>query len=89
MSKTVVVNKKTQDFDEYCGRGTIFGNPFEMPRDGNREEVIRKYGGWFKHLLRDERFKTELAKLKGKRIACFCAPDACHLDLIAEHLDNE
>jgi uncharacterized protein DUF4326 len=89
---TKVVNIKYDKDSTYCARGTIFGNPFLIGRDGNREEVIEKYKIWFNFLLKDERFVKELLKLKNKRIGCFCKePDkeiACHLDILADWLNS-
>lgn len=31
----------------YIGRGSIFGNPFEIGKDGDREYVIKRYRRWF------------------------------------------
>lgn len=69
----------------YVGRPTKFGNPFVIGKDGNRDEVIRKYEEWFKvnHTLED------LKPLIGKDLVCWCAPEPCHADvlirLIKEH----
>lgn len=44
VSLTLVVNKdKGDEFDVYIGRGTIWGNPYQIGIDGDRDEVIRKY----------------------------------------------
>ena len=87
-----IINIKTypnKDFI-YCARGSIFGNPFEIGRDGNREEVIKKYKKWFNFLLKDKRFVNELIKLKDQNIGCFCdyPRENCHLSIIKEYLDN-
>ncbi len=85
---TTVVNKYKEKYDAYCGRGTIWGNPYEIGIDGNRDEVIERYRKWFNFVIKDEVFKNSLLKLKDKKIACFCAPQKCHLDIIAEYLNN-
>jgi len=70
----------------YIGRGSIWGNPFMIGRDGNREEVIAKYKAWIV-----ERFEFQpgmrefiLEPLRGKDLVCFCAPQACHGDVLLE-----
>lgn len=88
MSNTVAVNKRTESYDVYIGRGTIFGNPFEIGVDGDRAQVLVRYKKWFEFLLRDERFVKELVALKGKRLGCFCKPLTCHGDVIASYLDS-
>lgn len=89
---TTVVNKKYDKFDHYCGRGSIFGNPFEIGRDGTREEVISKYEKWFRFLINDKVFFQELLKLKNKRLGCFCKEPnkfvACHCDIIADWVNE-
>jgi hypothetical protein len=70
----------------YVGRPSPFGNPFEIGRDGTREEVIQKYREYF---LANE-FLKKLARdsLVGKTLCCFCAPLPCHADVIVEYLDS-
>lgn len=41
--KTTVVNRHKASYDVYVGRGTKWGNPFEIGKDGTRLEVIEKY----------------------------------------------
>ena len=63
----------------YIGRGSKWGNPFVIGRDGDRAEVIAKYERWLRgqrHLLR------VLDELRGRDLVCFCAPLACHGDLL-------
>lgn len=86
--KTVVVNKKYEDFDVYIGRGSRFGNPFCIGRDGDRDLVIKKYRGWFTKKLEDPQFKEAVLALKGKRLGCYCKPLPCHGDIIAKYLDG-
>ena len=64
----------------YIGRPSPWGNPFVIGRDGDRDEVIRKFSIY---LCEDEelmgRVKTEL---RGKDLVCFCSPEACHGDVL-------
>ncbi|WIW89595.1 DUF4326 domain-containing protein [Sphingobium sp. V4] len=63
----------------YIGRGSKWGNPFVIGRDGDRATVIAKYERWLRtqhHLLR------ALDELRGRDLVCFCAPRACHGDLL-------
>lgn len=74
---------------EYIGRGAYWGNPYSMFAEGeSREEVIRK----FKYDFDNEKFakkeKKEVFKLAGKRLGCFCKPDACHGDVLADFLNQ-
>ncbi len=83
--KTTVVNKNHSKFDVYIGRGSIWGNPYRIGIDGNRDEVIRKYKADFDNGKFSE---EQLSTLKGKRLGCFCKPVACHGDVIAEYLNS-
>ncbi len=84
--KTTVVNiKKTDEFDVYIGRGSIWGNPFRIGRDGTRENVIKKYKSY---ILNREDLMNQLHKLKGKTLGCFCSPFHCHGDVLADLADR-
>ena len=77
-----VVHCKRDAHDVYIGRPSVWGNPFVIGRDGDRAEVIAKYRAWLlarPHLV--ERAKREL---KGKVLGCWCSPQACHGDVLAE-----
>lgn len=74
---------------EYIGRGSYWGNPHSMFEEGDeREEVIRKYKYDFDY----EKFinidKSEVYKLAGKRLGCFCKPASCHGDILANYLNS-
>ncbi|MFA7101502.1 MAG: DUF4326 domain-containing protein [Bacilli bacterium] len=88
---TTVVNiYKTKDLNYvYIGRGSPFGNPFVIGKDGIREEVIEKYRSYFRGKLEDPAFKAMVLRLRGKRLGCFCKPKACHGDIIKEWLDED
>ena len=63
----------------YIGRGSKWGNPFRIGRDGDRAAVIAQHAGWLREqhdLLR------ALDELRGRDLVCFCAPLACHGDLL-------
>jgi hypothetical protein len=87
--KDKVVHCKRQPFDVYIGRPSIFGNPFEVGKDGSREDVIQKYKEYFYAKIEDnEQFKRAVLKLKGKVLGCWCYPKDCHARIIIEWLEN-
>jgi hypothetical protein len=86
-----VVNKYKSEYDIYIGRGSKWGNPFShMPETKashkveTREEAVAAYKEYLWHQMK-EGFVTpdDLRALHGKRLGCFCAPQACHGDVIA------
>jgi len=87
--KTRVVNRHTETYDVYIGRGTPFGNPFKIWIDGNRKEVIEMFSVYFhRRIQEDPEFRGLVEGLRGKVIACSCKPNACHGDVIAKWLDE-
>ena len=72
----------------YVGRPSVLGNPFVIGRDGNRDVVIAKYRNWLYANLATPEISTELQNLlaqarKGPlELVCWCAPQACHADVI-------
>jgi hypothetical protein len=81
----MVVHCKKAFYDVYIGRPSKWGNPFEIGRDGTRYEVIEKYRVWIQS---QPKLLADLGELKGKVLGCFCAPLACHGDVL-EQLANE
>ena len=82
---------KKSNYDVYVGRPTKWGNPFSHKKlpgiitVSTREEAIAAYTEWIKsqpELLKD------LHELKGKTIACWCKPQACHGDVLAKLADD-
>lgn len=82
--KTRVVHCKREPYDVYIGRPSKWGNPFVIGTDGTREQVIAKYRRW---LESQPQLLAALPELKGKTLGCWCAPDACHGDVLAELAD--
>jgi hypothetical protein len=84
--ETTVVNLKKEPYDVYIGRGSKWGNPFKIGRDGNRKEVIEKYENY---LLNSPELMRDLQELKGKRLGCYCKPLPCHGDILVKHLNKK
>lgn len=82
---TTVVNKYKSPFEVYIGRGSKWGNPFIIGKDGTREEVINKYKEW---ILKQPILLEQLHELKGKILGCFCKPLACHGDVLVEMIEK-
>lgn len=90
-----VANRYKVKGGEYIGRPSPLGNPFVIGADGTREEVIAKYAGWLDNALceggvpQDREFSRLRAKLMDTgslTLVCYCAPKACHGDIIKARL---
>ena len=66
---------KRIDGGVYIGRGSKWGNPFVIGKDGDRKTVIAKYK---QALWKNKQLLCEVAELEGKTLMCFCAPNDCH-----------
>lgn len=66
----------------YVGRPSIYGNPFVIPRDGTRADVIAKFRSY---LLANQKLVAQVKEnLRGHNLVCFCAPLPCHADVLME-----
>jgi hypothetical protein len=87
VSHRLVVNiHRGERYDVYIGRSVgarcgPWGNPFIIGIHGNREQVLAQYRDW---LPKQAELMRRLPELKGKVLGCFCAPAACHGDILAE-----
>ena len=94
-----VVNRRKEKYTHYIGRGSIFGNPFVIGKDGNRQQVIEKYE---KYLVNNTIVLDAIYKLpKDAILGCFCVETSinfirknkrCHGEIILKiwkELHNE
>lgn len=59
----------------YCGRGSPYGNPYIIGKDGDRDDVCDKFEQNVLPTL-------DVSALRGKDLVCFCKPKRCHCDSI-------
>jgi hypothetical protein len=83
-----VLNKRTATNEElanavYVGRPSAWGNPYRIGPDGNRKQVIEKFRAYVAKLSNKQR-EHWLRTLRGKDLVCWCAPKACHADVLLE-----
>jgi hypothetical protein len=57
-------------------RGSLFGNPFVLGADGDRDEVCDAYANHY--LPFKPSIQRALPSLKGKVLICHCYPERCH-----------
>lgn len=83
---TQVVHCKRDHYDVYIGRPSIWGNPFVLGRNGTRQEVVDQYRQW---LFTQPALLARIGfELRDKVLGCWCAPQACHGDVLAELADS-
>lgn len=94
-----VVNKYKVCMDDpdivYIGRGSVWGNPYShkegtkaQVKVATREEAVDKYRKRLWLLIREGMVTKEmLLALDGKRLACYCAPQACHGDVLVKAIE--
>jgi hypothetical protein len=59
------------------------------PRDDQaRALVIEQYRAWFLERLDDPDFRAAVEAVRGHDLGCWCAPRACHGDVILGWLAN-
>ena len=76
----LVVHCKRARYDVYIGRPSKWGNPFAIGRDATRGQVIARYERW---LRSQPELVAALHELAGKTLGCWCAPRACHGEVLA------
>jgi hypothetical protein len=71
----------------YVGRPSKWGNPFRLTKGVDRARVIARYRGW---LFAQPALVADVKReLRGKDLVCWCAPLACHADILLEVANEE
>ena len=86
--------RRNERYDVYVGRGrgSVFGNPIVIGKrcqvcgvTHGREGVVKCYEAWLrKRVSVDREFRARVKALKGKVLGCWCAPLACHADVLVK-----
>lgn len=82
-------------YDVYIGRGvprrglerSIWANPYPINQNTERAAVLEMYR-WYLNSSLGENLRSKLWELRGKRLGCWCKPEACHGDVLAELANN-
>ena len=87
------MHNQVDEYDVYIGRAvpehgvahSKWGNPFVMANDSDaeRERAINAYREW---VVAQPELMSSLEELRSKRLGCWCAPKACHGDVLIELL---
>lgn len=90
---TTVVHFRKAPYDIYIGRPSKWGNPHPTNvvcplcnRHHTRSEAIQLYEA---HILSSPDLLAALPELKDKRLGCWCAPKACHGDVLVKLLQTD
>lgn len=65
----------------YVGRPSKWGNPFHIGVHGTRAACVGMYK---EYVQQQPELMNALHELKGKDLVCWCAPLACHADILLE-----
>lgn len=96
---TTVIHVRDADFTDpntvYIGRpiplrrlaGSRWSNPYRITRGQSRETVLARYRTYLIEYRPD--LVAALPELRGKTLACWCAPEACHGDILAGMADAQ
>jgi len=91
------------EVDVYVGRGRgqkhmlnteprtrgWLGNPYRLEEHGTRDEVVVQFAVAFaRKMLANDDFEEAVNTLEGQTLGCWCAPKACHGDVIATYLND-
>ena len=89
------MHNQVDEYDVYIGRAVVehgienskWGNPFVMvdDSDAERKRAINAYREW---VVAQPELMQSLEELRGKRLGCWCAPKACHGDVLIQLLDG-
>lgn len=102
ITRVININKETEYKSQknssdyaYIGRGSKWGNPYSIYEENElekgesaRDEVIRKFKYDFDNNKMLKQDRNQVFKLIGKRLGCFCKPESCHGDVIADFLNS-
>lgn len=86
------VHCKRDQYDLYIGRPGPFGNKFKVGVHGERGECIGLFESWFGSSEPDAIAYRQLIDERitlGMRLGCWCHPNGCHGDVIANYVNNK
>ena len=66
----------------YIWRPSKWGNPWVISEDYDRQRCVNLHRQWV--LSQPALIEQIKAELRGKDLVCFCAPKACHGDVLLE-----
>jgi hypothetical protein len=77
-------NRNVPDDAVYVGRPSKWGNPFSLHHEKERLTVVERYRRWLLDPANRTLVRQACEELRGKDLVCWCAPRACHADVLLE-----
>jgi hypothetical protein len=85
MAHPLVVHCKRSPHDVYVGRPGPFGNPFPLSKGASLDERLACVERFRAYVMTQPELLARIRReLRGKTLGCWCAPQACHGDVLAE-----
>jgi hypothetical protein len=81
----VYIGREMIMYGKVIAEGSIWYNPFKIGKDGTREQVLEKFEDYLKS---NAELIKQVKTLKGKALACWCSPEACHGDILKRYADS-
>jgi len=79
----IVFISTEQGKERYPKVDSIWANPFKLSDKNDRESVLSSYEAYIREKLESGDISlSELEKLRGKNLGCWCAPCGCHGDIL-------
>ena len=90
---TKVVHCKKEKYDVYIGRPSKWGNPFKIGasyggKTLTRETCIDAFESWLLYSDQGQLLLKDIDELKGKVLGCWCKPQSCHGDVLANIINS-
>ena len=77
------------DGKRYPSRSSLWANPFKVDARTTRAQVLQRYESYITARIAEQPETYDLESLRGKRLGCWCKPEACHGDVLLRLLLRE
>lgn len=77
------------DGTRYPPVSSEFCNPYKIDKNNDRNSVLKKYKKYIiERLCNEPELLEKLLAMKNKNLGCWCAPDACHGDILLSLIEK-
>ncbi|HKZ40560.1 MAG TPA: DUF4326 domain-containing protein [Candidatus Hodarchaeales archaeon] len=86
--RNVYIGRKDR-FGRYPSKDSLWANRFMISRGKSRDEAMAQYRADILQKLRSGEIpRSELERLRGKNLGCWCHPEPCHGNVLVEILNH-